>query len=240
MAAPKFEVVSVDAKPDTEKERGFKVTRKGQKLPVPSGRMKPDVNLRQVSRLTEAGRKGRASEVVVHVFRVENGVDNIGVYKIVYAYTLHNRINHISAIAFYHSPVPSKAADLANIKKSEIPTYTDLWNKPVWVSCNCEDFGYKCEVALHKFGATDILYSDGSFPQETNPKMIPMACKHIYAMAPLAVKARSKHAKPRSAPEHPAHTGKLPDRIKREIGMSAHMPTVEEVSSAMLTVRNFL
>jgi hypothetical protein len=47
------------------------------------------------------------------------------------------------------------------------------------VSCDCEFFLYVCEVALHRYGSADIIHSNGEFPYETNPRGIPMICKHL-------------------------------------------------------------
>lgn len=66
---------------------------------------------------------------------------------------------------------------------------TNPW---VWVSCTCEWWLYVCEVAMVENGNSDLgfardrytpdaLESDGSHPVQTNPSMVPCACKHIIA-----------------------------------------------------------
>lgn len=45
---------------------------------------------------------------------------------------------------------------------------------------NCEYHMYTCEVALYRYGAADIIYSNGMYPWTTNPKGIPTICKHAY------------------------------------------------------------
>ena len=51
------------------------------------------------------------------------------------------------------------------------------------VSCSCEFFLYYCEVALFKAGSADIRYSNGKKPRVTNPKLIPLMCKHLVALS---------------------------------------------------------
>jgi len=50
-----------------------------------------------------------------------------------------------------------------------------------WVSCTCEWFLYHCEVALWAKRSSDIEYSNGFKPEITNPRMVPLVCKHIAA-----------------------------------------------------------
>lgn len=53
--------------------------------------------------------------------------------------------------------------------------------KHVEVSCNCPDFCYTWEVALHRKGAARIIHSNGEPPDSRNPSMLAGCCKHIYA-----------------------------------------------------------
>lgn len=50
----------------------------------------------------------------------------------------------------------------------------------VKVQCDCEYHMYTCEVALSRYNAADIIYSNGMYPWTTNPKGIPTICKHVY------------------------------------------------------------
>ena len=52
-------------------------------------------------------------------------------------------------------------------------------NTRLKVSCDCESFMYMAEVALNRYGAADIIYSNGEKPRVTNPKMVPLVCKHL-------------------------------------------------------------
>ena len=49
---------------------------------------------------------------------------------------------------------------------------------PLWVSCDCGFFLYRCEVALARRGSSSIVYSNGKRPVHTNPRMVPYVCKH--------------------------------------------------------------
>lgn len=48
----------------------------------------------------------------------------------------------------------------------------------VMVSCDCPDFTYRCEWALHQIGAAEIIYGNGEPPDATNPRANPVLCKH--------------------------------------------------------------
>ena len=50
------------------------------------------------------------------------------------------------------------------------------------VSCDCGFFLYVCEVALYLQGAADIIYSNGELPKTTNPKKVPLVCKHLHTV----------------------------------------------------------
>jgi len=61
-----------------------------------------------------------------------------------------------------------------------------------WVQCSCEWFKYVCEVSLWKEKSSDIKYSNGADPDTTNPRQIPVICKHIFA----ALRAGALEKKP--------------------------------------------
>lgn len=60
--------------------------------------------------------------------------------------------------------------------KTTLPVHR---SRKVFVSCNCDRFLYYYEYALTQHGASEIKYSNGRFPVEKNPTLIPSACKHI-------------------------------------------------------------
>lgn len=60
------------------------------------------------------------------------------------------------------------------------PVYT---SKSVHFQCDCEAFMYWCEVALNKYGAAAIKFSNGEPPDTRNPQKLPMICKHLIELA---------------------------------------------------------
>jgi hypothetical protein len=63
----------------------------------------------------------------------------------------------------------------------ELHAYGKTKNAKVWMTCDCEDFMYRAEVALNRRGNTEIIYSNGAMPRVTNPNAVPYTCKHILA-----------------------------------------------------------
>lgn len=49
------------------------------------------------------------------------------------------------------------------------------------VSCSCEYFKYHCEVANARKESADVIYSNGKYPRETNPRGVSHLCKHLVA-----------------------------------------------------------
>lgn len=171
-------------------------------------------------------------------------INDVGAYKVAYADTLHNTVLHRTTCLVYHHTgnMPEDAQGLRALRK--IPFGPQLWNSPCWVSCDCEYFMYHCEVALHRFNASDIVYSDGSFPEITNPRMVPMLCKHLYALAPVLIQMRRQPTGrdiPKSKrPVHPPHRGRLPKHIVEHLDRHTLVPTADEVDIGMTNVRDFL
>lgn len=50
------------------------------------------------------------------------------------------------------------------------------------ISCDCDFHCYTCEVALNRWGASDIVYSNGEHPFVTNPRLVPSTCKHGFVL----------------------------------------------------------
>lgn len=50
------------------------------------------------------------------------------------------------------------------------------------VTCDCEDFLYRFEVANKAKGAADIKHSNGARPNIRNPEMHPGICKHLLSL----------------------------------------------------------
>jgi len=55
----------------------------------------------------------------------------------------------------------------------------------VKVSCSCPDYCFRWEVANHYQKASDIIYSNGEPPTETNAELRPGLCKHLIALRTL-------------------------------------------------------
>ncbi len=72
------------------------------------------------------------------------------------------------------------------------PEKTALGESKVWVHCSCPYYLYHCEVVNAKHKSSDIINSNGQLPLVRNPRMIPHVCKHLVAMARIAVKAKAK------------------------------------------------
>ena len=52
----------------------------------------------------------------------------------------------------------------------------------VKVGCSCPDFWARHEYALWNKGAADIEYSNGEYPEITNPTLKVSTCKHLFAL----------------------------------------------------------
>ena len=71
---------------------------------------------------------------------------------------------------------------MGNPKRGSPTTYVtsiETNGKMSVVSCSCEDFAYRWEVALNKKKAARIEYSNGDPPVDTNPTLIPGCCAHL-------------------------------------------------------------
>jgi hypothetical protein len=53
---------------------------------------------------------------------------------------------------------------------------------PTWVHCSCPWFCFVCEFALAKLGSSLIVNCNGRPPRITNPRRLPVVCKHIWAI----------------------------------------------------------
>lgn len=49
----------------------------------------------------------------------------------------------------------------------------------MWCSCTCEYHLYHCEWALARRDNSEIIYSNGRPPRETNPRYLAHICKHV-------------------------------------------------------------
>jgi len=60
----------------------------------------------------------------------------------------------------------------------------------VRLDCDCEFFTYYCEHALWRYGAAEIKRSNGLFPHVTNPRAVPIVCKHLDTILIQVIKNR--------------------------------------------------
>lgn len=60
-------------------------------------------------------------------------------------------------------------------------------HKKVLVQCSCESFVFTFEYANATVGASRMIYCNGQPPNFTNPAFIPGMCKHLIALAKIAM-----------------------------------------------------
>ena len=203
----------------------------------------PKLNLGQITRLTPPEVRVRGMRTcTVRVRNVKIEMDSLGVSKVVQTQSLCIQRTHQSTIRVFHETgrMPTTVEELRKLQ-TEVPTGNDLWTKPVWVSCDCEWFLYTCEVALAKYGCTDIMHSNGVFPIVRNPRMVPMLCKHLIAAAPVAISigrlVQPEKFSPRTYPMMPGR----PPRVLQDLLRKKRLtPTDEEVAEALRNVQDFL
>lgn len=89
-------------------------------------------------------------------------------------------------IARTHSPyiLNSKGKKVVNPTANEwyLTTISFLDKKKhIDISCSCPDFLFRHEVALADKDASQVEYSNGDYPKDTNPLLKPTCCKHCLA-----------------------------------------------------------
>jgi hypothetical protein len=77
----------------------------------------------------------------------------------------------------------AKFGKATGLKKSQVPFLYK--QKRLQVDCDCEWFKFYCEYALWSHGASKIRRCNGEPPVVTNPSLVPMCCKHVYAILKL-------------------------------------------------------
>jgi len=55
------------------------------------------------------------------------------------------------------------------------------------VSCSCDLFQYKLEIALAARGSATVERAEANVPMKTNPQMLPGLCPHLAYLARLAL-----------------------------------------------------
>ena len=160
----------------TKHHKGVKNPRRQYDLQIPKSNAKPRITLSQLARLTPKEIQKRGSECNVVPIDLSVDLNDVGAYKLLRATVLHNTIVHAASVMIYHNSgkLPDDPAALK--KLLQIPHGPQMWGYPCWVSCDCEYWLYNCEVAVHRFQGTDIIYSNGEYPTETNSQLTPMLC----------------------------------------------------------------
>lgn len=74
----------------------------------------------------------------------------------------------------------AKYGTKTGLKKNQIPLL--FKQKRIQVDCECDFFKFVCEYALWAHGAAKIRRCNGEFPTIKNPGLVPLGCKHIYAV----------------------------------------------------------
>jgi hypothetical protein len=62
-------------------------------------------------------------------------------------------------------------------------------NMECFVKCQCPAFIFKSAWVLWKNGSSELGECENKPPYITNPEMTPYVCKHIFKIAPMALKA---------------------------------------------------
>jgi hypothetical protein len=108
------------------------------------------------------------------------------------------------------------------------PDKKDLAASKIWTHCSCPFYTYHLEVVNSLRKSSDIINSNGELPVVRNPRMIPYLCKHLLALAKLAitVKVRDttvKKPKAQGPKRHPGPTA-VPPVIKRPAAIKPVKP----------------
>lgn len=127
------------------------------------------LNIHQISR--RCSRRQRENAAFVRILKTQKGYTASGKgYVACQSYSTH-------VLNEYGRPVRNESPH----KYVTMMIFLDT-NLNVKISCSCPDFLYRWEWALHNRGAADIEYSNGDFPDITNPKYKPACCKHLYKL----------------------------------------------------------
>ncbi len=90
------------------------------------------------------------------------------------------------------------------------PEKKNLAESKIWAHCSCPYFTFNVEVTNTLRKSSDIINSNGELPVVRNPRMIPHFCKHLVALAKLAVKAKYKEIAKKKPNKDLGKQGKVP------------------------------
>lgn len=133
------------------------------------------LTLRALMQFTPDAMKKRALKVGIRLIKSTIDKDDEGVFKKVELRAIATTIPRIVIFKIYM------------VKGNKFTI-----NSPTWVHCSGENYLYQWEVANTMRGSSSIINSNGAMPRITNPRTRPGLCKHAYAAAPLALKAKVK------------------------------------------------
>lgn len=102
-------------------------------------------------------------------------------------YGWHKKTGNRMAICKTSTPAVRKGRRVLEQYVTTIE-WIDEKKEYVKVHCNCADFWARWEYVLHKNGAADIVNSDGTAPDHTNPSQHLGCCKHVAAMVAVLQK----------------------------------------------------
>ncbi len=92
------------------------------------------------------------------------------------------RLGIMDKIKKWWNTLKEKIAGKSEVKvPPNVLTGDDIRKLNCEVSCDCEDFRYRMEVANKRHGASRIIHSNGAQPVKTNPNRNPGLCKHLLA-----------------------------------------------------------
>lgn len=120
----------------------------------------------EILRVTKPMQKYKAANCELQSFNVRKDKDNVG--------REHARVTS--------GVISSPPLGTGRIHTVTCRLYPPQGKCPTWITCTCENLLFWDEVALTIKGSSSILHSNGKLPHITNPKLLPMACKHVTAV----------------------------------------------------------
>lgn len=129
--------------------------------------------LGQMFKLTPKSVRKRAEDVAIQVVTAQLGKGKLGHYNeaVLKARSLRPDF-HV-----YKVVIRQYAADPNTLLVPRLSR-----RLPTWVHCSCDWFKFVCEVPLSRHKSSSVIRSNGAPTHITNPKFIPMVCKHIAAV----------------------------------------------------------
>lgn|ERR1035437_699941 len=116
----------------------------------------------------------RRNPVIAKVTKSVLAIDEGGLFLL-----MHGKSADVLHVKERHSPVHLVLSKLY-FDEDELGKKT--FNNPkTFIFCDCQDFTFRCEVALAIRGSSAVINSNGALPKFTNPSAIPQLCSHALA-----------------------------------------------------------